>query len=226
MISNVFDIIFLKILNFILRSRSLYVFCGIGVLKIFEKVTGKQQWSPSLIKLKYLGLQQYQKGTFSWEFSYEFCETFSNNLFTERWPLLHFSTLITTMLWEGKFLIWKFDGVHLQSIFNNVKDIVMLCVMWYHLYNLTLFRMGLFGTTHWWGGGGAKRPPSLTSPDICHTSYNDETWHSLPKEDPKNIWITWHTLWFLLTSAFFQQKSANYAISRSTDIDCILINNF
>ena len=41
MISNVFDIIFLKFLNFILRSRPLYVLCGIGVLKIFEKVTGE-----------------------------------------------------------------------------------------------------------------------------------------------------------------------------------------
>ena len=36
-------------------------------------------------------------------------------------------------------------------------------------------------------------------------SYNDETWYSytLPKEDSKNIWITWRTPWFLLTSVFF-----------------------
>ena len=49
---------------------------------------------------------------------------------------------------------------------------------------LTLFRMGFFGAAHGWGG--AKRPPV---PKICHTSYNDETWHShaLPKEDQKNI---------------------------------------
>ena len=48
----------------------------------------------------------------------------------------------------------------------------------------------------------------------------------LPKEDRKNIWITWHTPWVLLTSAFFHRKSANFAISRHTDIDCILIHNF
>ena len=37
--------------------------------------------------------------------------------------------------------------------------------------------------------GGAKRA------SLSHISYNDETWHSyaLPKENPKNIWITWHT---------------------------------
>ena len=34
-----------------------------------------------------------------------------------------------------------------------------------------------------------------TLPKICHTSYNDETWHSyaLPKEDQQIIWIMWHT---------------------------------
>ena len=53
-------------------------------------------------------------------------------------------------------------------------------------------------------------------------------WHSytLPKEDPKNIWITWHTPWVLLTSVFFHRKPANFAISKNTDIDCILIHNF
>ena len=43
--------------------------------------------------------------------------------------------------------------------------------------------MGLFGAAHEWGGQKAPKPK------ICHTSYNDETWHSytLAKEDPKNI---------------------------------------
>ena len=46
--------------------------------------------------------------------------------------------------------------------------------------------MGFFGAAHGWGGGGGKRPPL---PKICHTSYNDETWHSntLPKEVPETI---------------------------------------
>ena len=44
--------------------------------------------------------------------------------------------------------------------------------------------------------GGAKRPPSI---NLSYISYNDGTWHSytLPKEDPKNIWIVWHTSWVL-----------------------------
>ena len=63
---------------------------------------------------------------------------------------------------------------------------------------------------------------------IYQGSWNDETWQGyiLPKEDPKNIWITWQTSWFLLISAFFHWKSANFAISKSTDIDYILIHSF
>ena len=73
--------------------------------------------------------------------------------------------------------------------------------------------------------GGDKKAPSLKS--VTHI-YNDETWHSctLPKENPKNIRITWHTPWVLLTSAFFQRKSANFVISRNTDTYCILIHSF
>ena len=68
-------------------------------------------------------------------------------------------------------------------------------------------------------------PPSK---NLSYISYNDETWHSytLPKEDPKNIWITWHTRWVLLISAFFHRRSANFAISRNSDVDCILMRNF
>ena len=47
----------------------------------------------------------------------------------------------------------------------------------------------------------------------------------LSERRPKNIWITWHTSWVLLTSAFFHRKSANFTTSKNTDIDCILINN-
>ena len=71
---------------------------------------------------------------------------------------------------------------------------------------LTLFRMGFYGAAHWWVGRGSKRPPSL--------------------KPAKNIWITWQTPWVLLTSAFFNLKSANFAISRNTDFDWILIHNF
>ena len=59
--------------------------------------------------------------------------------------------------------------------------------------------------------------------NLSHISYNDETWHSytLPKEDPKNVWVTWYIPWVLLTSGFFYWKSANVPISRNTDTDSI-----
>ena len=46
-------------------------------------------------------------------------------------------------------------------------------------------------------------------PKICHTysKIMKLSSYTLPKEDPKNIWIVWHT-------------------SRNTDKDCILIHNF
>ena len=34
----------------------------------------------------------------------------------------------------------------------------------------------------------------------------------------------WYTPWVLLTSTFFHKKSTIFAISRNTDIDCILKN--
>ena len=89
---------------------------------------------------------------------------------------------------------------------------------------LTLFRMGLFGAAHGWKG--PKKAPLPYN--LSHISCNNKIWHSynLTKEDPKNTSITWHTRWVLLTSAFFNRKSANFAISRNTDIDCISIHNF
>ena len=41
----------------------------------------------------------------------------------------------------------------------------------------------------------------------------------------KNILITWHTPWVLLSSAFFHWKSPTFFITRNTDIDCNLIHN-
>ena len=69
-----------------------------------------------------------------------------------------------------------------------------------------------------WMGGGQKGP----LPKICHE------YPTMMKlgEDPKNIWITWHNPWVLLTSEFFYRKSADLVISRNTDIDYILIHNF
>ena len=50
--------------------------------------------------------------------------------------------------------------------------------------------------------------------------------HILPKEDPKNIWIMWYIPCVLLTYAIFHWKSVNFAISRNTNMDCILLHNF
>ena len=50
------------------------------------------------------------------------------------------------------------------------------------------FHQGLELWHQIWEGGQKGRP----LPKICHASYNDETWdnYTLPKEDPKHIWIT------------------------------------
>ena len=70
----------------------------------------------------------------------------------------------------------------------------------------------------------AKRPP----PSLKSVTYRLQWWtsYTLPKEDSKYTWITCHTAWVLLTSALFHQKSVNFGISRSKDIDCILVHNF
>ena len=83
-------------------------------------------------------------------------------------------------------------------------------------YPLTLFGMGFFGAAHWWGSKTGPRPENLS-----HISCNDETWHNytLRKEDPKDIWITWHNLWVLLTSIFFRQKSTKFAVSGNKPFD-------
>ena len=50
--------------------------------------------------------------------------------------------------------------------------------------------MDFSGTAH--GSGDEKDPPTLNLP---HISYITETWYTytLPKEDPRNIKISWHT---------------------------------
>ena len=71
--------------------------------------------------------------------------------------------------------------------------------------DLNLIQDGFFRGCSRMGGGGQKNPPTPAPINLPHISYNDKTWHSytLPKEDPKTIWITWHIPWVLLISAFF-----------------------
>ena len=78
------------------------------------------------------------------------------------------------------------------------------------------------------GSGGSVGTNTPLLPKICHiypTMMKLGSYIS-PKEDPKNIWITWYTPWVRLTSVFFRQRSANFAMSGNADIDCILIKNF
>ena len=73
---------------------------------------------------------------------------------------------------------------------------------------------------------GAKKAPRPLN--LSHISSNDETWHiyTLPKEDPKKYMnhVT-HPLSSAEISIFYR-KSANFAVSKNTDIDCNLIHNF
>ena len=83
--------------------------------------------------------------------------------------------------------------------------------------SLTLFRMGLFGYGH--GCGGYQKAPLHK---ICYTyptmmklgtaiSYLKKIQRIYKSRDAP-----------LETSAFFYRKSVTFAISRNTDIDCIL----
>ena len=88
--------------------------------------------------------------------------------------------------------------------------------LWYFqssiISTLILFRMSLFESVLRWGPG--------------EISCNDGTWqiYTLPKEDPKNLLITWNSPWAMLT--FFHRKLSNFATSRNADINCISVHNF
>ena len=76
--------------------------------------------------------------------------------------------------------------------------------------------MGIFGAAHGWGSQKAPLPK------ICHTypkMMKLGTVIPYLRKVPKKIWITWHIPWVLLTSDFFHRRSANFVISRNTDID-------
>ena len=75
------------------------------------------------------------------------------------------------------------------------------------------------------GGGWAKSPPSLKS--VTHMlQWRNLAQLYLTQRRSKNIWIMWQTSWVLLKSVFFHRKSANFALSRNTYIDCILLHDF
>ena len=76
------------------------------------------------------------------------------------------------------------------------------------------------------GRGWAEKPPF---PKICYTYPTIMKFGRVipwPKEDRKDISITWHTPWILSKSRLFHRKSANFAISENTGVDSILVHNF
>ena len=71
-------------------------------------------------------------------------------------------------------------------------------------------------------------PRKVPHSKICHTcptKIKFDTVQYYLKKIQKNIYNTWHTPWVLLASEFFQWRSANFAISRNANIDCILVHN-
>ena len=87
----------------------------------------------------------------------------------------------------------KFNSIALRKYSSNVKRWPLTLSLFYSDLIINLFRMGIFGAAHGWGGGGPQKGPPRF-PKICHTNPAMVKLgnHTLPKEDPKNIWITWH----------------------------------
>ena len=85
--------------------------------------------------------------------------------------------------------------------------------------------MGLLNTAHGQGGRGGEKGPF---PKICHTyptKIDLATVIPYPKKIQKYInHVTYPSV--LLTSAFYHHKSANFAMSRNAEVDCVLIYNF
>ena len=92
---------------------------------------------------------------------------------------------------KNNFCLLFMDGVQLAQGYSHFEEPLplrsqkFLILEWpfVTLTTLTLFRTSIFRAAHVCGGKKAFFP------DMSHTFYNDETWHSytLPKEDPKNI---------------------------------------
>ena len=76
-------------------------------------------------------------------------------------------------------------------------------------------------------GWGNKKHPSPLS-EICHTYPKMMKLGAvmLYLKKIEKMYESRNTLLVLLTSAFFDQKSANFAILKNTDIDYIFIHNF
>ena len=76
------------------------------------------------------------------------------------------------------------------------------------------------------GAGGFKKVSPLPKICLIYFTIMKLDSYTLLKENTENVWIKWPNPWVLLASAFFNQKPANFAVSRSTDILCMLVHNF
>ena len=114
----------------------------------------------------------------------------------------------------------RIDGNKVYYIYTLLLSFLMA-----NIFLLTLFRIGLSGTTHGCWVGRGKR---AFLPKICHTyptMMKFSTVIPYINKIKKNINHVSQT-YFLLTSSFFHRKSAAFVISKNADAVCILIHNF
>ena len=83
-----------------------------------------------------------------------------------------------------------------QNLKSFCYSFVILII--FQLLLLTLFSIGIFLAAYgwWWEGGGGGGGQKGLHLNLSHISNNYEFWHryTLPKEESKNIWLTWHPL--------------------------------
>ena len=127
--------------------------------------------------------------------------------------LVNSSRLSQNLYYKVTLMFFSFY-VFLNLLFQNSEP--SLCKLEVTMIIVKIFvnpiQMGFLGAGHGWGEKGS---PSLKS--VTHILH----WWNLAQ-----LYPTWHTFWVLQTSAFFHWKWVNFALSRNTDIDCILIHNF
>ena len=87
------------------------------------------------------------------------------------------------------------------------------------IYPFNPIQDGHFWGCSWMGAGGGKKAPL---PKICH---NLAQLYLTQKRFKKYINHVTHPL-SSADISIFHRKSANFVISRNTDIGCILIHNF
>ena len=141
------------------------------------------------------------------------------------------SSIYNTFNLSISYMYWSCSLIHSTRLNTSPFKVkipkVFFCPYFYRYFsNRNPFQDGYFRDCSRTGSRAQKATPH---PKICHTYPRMmKPGMVIPylKKIQKYIWIPWHTHWVLLTSAFFHRKSANFATSRNTHIDWILIHNF